>query len=971
MNVNLKVLGVGALFFLGGNMVMAQKKDTATKTKDIEEVVVVGYGTQKRSEVTASISRVKGSEISNLNTPTFEAQLAGRASGVQVTQSSGMIGEAPRIRIRGINSISSGTGPLYVVDGIPVQSGDTGGGYAPANALSDINPNDIESMEVLKDGAATAIYGSRAANGVVLITTKKGRGGRFSVNYNNLLSLASPTKYYDLLKTKDFLTITGEKTVARGLSADYWAFGSEYDTDWQRAVTRSTLQQDHYLSFGGGLSKGKYFVSLGYTDQEGIILANSMKRFTFRSNADQKVTDNIEVGGNISFSKTDFSGLNNTSGTLSGAMSNSLRQLPNTPIYDPTTPTGYNIYTEGNRSLVGPWTNNSSIANDLPNIVYVLNNNRLTSELTRIIGGAYANVKFTDWLDYRLQIGLDNSITDGRLYYNKVHGDGFSQGGIIRGSNLNVLRWNLQNIATIKKTFAEHGINLTLVHEYQQQKADFIEGGGNGLADDFFGRRGPISGSYKVQVSGGSITENSLESYIARFNYNYDKRYFLQASIRRDGLSKLPYANRWGTFPGVSLGWTVSNESFMQSLKNVLSDFKLKASYAKVGNTEIGNYPYMSLYGNARYADATGLALVQAGNPNLRWESSEKYDYGFELGLLRNRITLSADYFVNNQDDIILDRPTPNVLGVPGHSISENIGAVKNKGIEIALNADVVKRDNFSWSIGGNVSFVKNEVVSLVAGRDIDYTIDSGREQVGIIRVGEAIRSLYGYKYWGVNKLNGNPVYYKANGTLVQQNIGNGKYYTFDPNATTSLMDASTESSLTAADKQVLGQTVPKYFGSFTTNLRWKNFDMSALVRFSGGNKILNLTRRHLLSMDFVNNSTEILGRWQSIDNPGDGVTPRVSAAHGSRINMDGVAISRFVEDGSFVKIDNISLGYSLPKDVIGSIGLSQMRIFTTVQNAFIFTKYKGIDPEMEVSGVDFTSVPRQRTLSFGINIGF
>lgn len=968
MNVNLKLLSAGALFFLGGIEAFAQKKDSTSKTTDIEEVVMIGYGAQKKSEVTASVSKVKGSEIANLNTPTFESQLAGRASGVQVTQNSGIIGSAPRVRIRGVNSISSGTGPLYVVDGIPMQSGDTGGGYVEANALADINPNDIESMDILKDGAATAIYGSRAANGVILITTKKGRGGRFTVNYNNLMSFASPTKYYDLLKTADFLTITGEKTVNAGAPADYWASGSEYDTDWQKAVVRSTMQQDHYLSFGGGMGKGKYFMSLGYTNQEGIILSNSMQRFTIRANADQKITDKIEIGANLSVAKTDFYGLNNDPTTTSGAINNSLKQLPNTPIYDVNNATGYNIYTSGRRSLVGPWTNNGTIANDITNIVYVLNHNRMTSELTRFIAGAYANVKFTKWLDYRLQVGVDNSITDGRSFYNKVHGDGFSVGGTISANNMNTLRLNIQNIATINKSFSNHNFNVTLVHEYQHQKSDYMSGGGTGLADDFFGRRGPVSSSYKVQTSGGSITENSLESYIARLNYNYDKRYFLQATVRRDGLSKLPFANRWGTFPGLSLGWTVSNESFMSSLKPVLSDLKLKASYAKVGNTEIGNYPYMSLYGNARYADDTGLALVQAGNQNLKWESSEKYDYGFELGLLDNRITLSADYFINNQDNIILSRPTPRVLGVPSHSVSENIGAVENKGFEFAANADIIRTQNFSWSVGGNVSFIQNRVKTLVNGNDINVTVDSGREQVGIIRVGESMRALYGYQYWGVNRANGNPVYHKADGTLVQQNIANGAFYVYDPN---NASDMTRASNLTSSDKVILGQTMPKYFGSFNTNFKWKGFDLSALVRFSGGNKILNLTRRGLLGMDFTNNSTEILGRWQSVDNPGDGMTPKVRAARGSIINMDGVATSRFVEDGSFIKVDNISLGYSLPKDAIQSIGLSQVRVFTTLQNAFIFTKYSGIDPEMESNGVDFYTAPRQRTISVGVNVSF
>jgi len=965
MNVKLRVLSIGVVFFAAQSL--SAQRDS-TKVQDIDEVIVVGYGVQKKSEVTASISQVKGSEIANLNTPTFEAQLAGRAAGVQVTTNSGIIGDTPRIRIRGINTISSGASPLYVVDGIPIFAGDTGGGYTGANALADINPNDIESMEILKDGAATAIYGSRAANGVVLITTKKGKNGKFTFSYNNLTSFASPVKYFDLLHTPDFLAISAEKVRAQGLADNYWANGSEFDTDWQRAVTRSTMQQDHYVSFGGGMNKGKYFFSLGYSNQDGIILSNSMQRFTVRANADQKLTDWLDVGGSIAASKTDFDGLNNNQSALSGAMYNSLRQLPNTPIYDPKTPTGYNIFTQGTSSVVGPWKNNAIIANGISNIVYVLNNNMYTSNLTRFIGDVYAGVKITDWLKYRAQFGADNSITDGRLYWNKVHGDGFASGGIVEGNNLNMLRYNIQNMLTFDKAFGSHNLLLTLVQEFQHQRSNYIFGGGSGLADDYFGQGGPITNSYTVQTSGGSITESALASYIARFNYNFAKKYFLQASVRRDGLSQLPYANRWGTFPGVSVGWTVSNENFMQSIRPTLSDLKLRASYAKVGNTDIGNYPFMSLYGNARYGDATGLALIQGGNPDLKWETSVKYDYGVDFGFFNNRLTLSADYFINDQNDIILDRPVSPLLGIPNNNIRQNIGASKNSGIEFSANADIIKKSDLVWNVGANVSFVKNEVTALVDGSDILYNIDSNRQQVGIIRIGESIRSLYGFEYWGVNPANGNPVYFKADGSLVQQDAMTGAYTTFNASNPGA---AGSAASLVAADKRILGNTIPKYFGAFNTSVKYKNFDLGALVRFSGGNKILNLTRRDLLGMDFTNNSTEILNRWQSPSNPGDGWTPRVIAARSAYINMDGIATSRFVEDGSFVKIDNITLGYSLPKDLVQSIGMGQFRIFTTVQNAFIFTKYTGIDPELEVNGVDFNTVPRQRTLSVGLNASF
>ncbi len=959
MSVKIKLLSVGAAFFIGQG-VYAQK-DTAASVRNIEEVVVVGYGTQNKKAVTSSVTTVKGDAIADLNTASFESQLAGRATGVQVVSNSGLIGNAPVVRIRGVNSISSGTNPLYIVDGMPVVSGDTGGGYAGANALGDINPDDIESMTVLKDGAATAIYGSRAANGVILITTKKGKNGRFSVNYNTQYSVASVSKKFDLLNTADFLTITAEKTAPLNTT---WAKGDEYDTDWQDAVLRTATQQDHFLSLTGGLGKGNYYASLGYTWQEGIIKPNSMQRFTMRMNADQKVTDWFKISANMSYAETDYNGLNNGINSISGAMFSALRQLPNTPIYDPSTPTGYNIFTAGTVSRVGQWQNLIPITSNLTNIGYIVNNNSYTSDLTRFLGGISGEVKLTKWLDYKLQASMDKSVTTGLLYWNKVHGDGFSYQGYIENNYLALDRWNLQNILNFQQKFDKHDVGLMLINEYQKQTSRYFAGGGTGVSDDFFGG-GLISGSYSNQSSGGSRSENGIISYAAKFNYSFDSRYFIEASIRRDGLSALPTANKWGTFPGASIGWTVSNESFLKD-NTVISDLKLRASYGKVGNSDIGNYPYLGLYSNFKYGDTNGIGFGQAGNDQLQWETNVKYNYGGDFGFFNNRLTLSADYFINRNNNLILAKPVSPSLGVPGNSINQNIGSMENKGFELSINGDIIKKEDFSWTLGGNFTTMKNEVLSLVNNQDIFPTINN--QSSYLIRVGESLRSLYGFRYWGVNKANGNPVYYKADGSLVQGNVATSTYRAFDPSNPGVLGAAST---LAEADKTILGSSLPKYFGAINTNLRYKNFDFSAMARFSGGNKIFNVTRREQLSMDFYNNGSEILGRWQNADNPGDGVTPRVWGSKDSFINLVGQASTRFVENGDFVKIDNITLGYSFDKELISTIKLTKLRVYVLAQNAFIITKYKGMDPELESWGMDYNSVPRQRTFSMGINATF
>lgn len=959
MNVKLRILSIGAVFFAAQNL---SAQVDSSRVRDIEEVVVVGYGTQKRGDVTSSISVVKGDEIANLNTPTFEAQLAGRSSGVQVVASSGDIGRAPTVRIRGVNSITSGTSPLYVVDGVPIFSGDTGGGNTYANALADINPSDIETMTVLKDGAATAIYGSRAANGVILITTKKGRNGRFSVNYNNLFSVASVVEKFDLLRTPDFLTISNEKAAAAGT---VWARGNEFDTDWQDAVLRTGTQTDHFLSLTGGMGRGNYYASLGYTKQEGVIKPNAMERLSLRMNADQKVTDWFKLSTSLSYSETSYKGLNNNYSGISGAMFNALRQLPNTPIYDPNTPTGYNIFTKDTVSRVGQWQNLIPITSDLTNIAYVINNNKYTSDLSRFIGSVAGEIEITDWLDYKLQVSKDRSVTTGFLYWNRVHGDGFSRGGFIDNNYLNLDRWNIQNILNFDKSFGSHNVNVVLVNEYQKQRTNSFFADGQGLSSDFFGDVGVISGSYATQYSGGGTTENGLISYAARLSYNYANKYFIQGTIRRDGLSALPSANKWGNFPGVSVGWTVSNENFLQG-KETLSELKLRASYGKVGNTDIGNYPYLGLYNSFKYADYNGIGYSQAGNDQLKWETNTKTNFGADFGFLRNRITLSADYFLNENDGLILAVPLAPSLGVPGNSVNKNIGSMKNYGFEFNANADIIKSEDFTWSFGGNLTLSKNEVTGLVDGNDIIQSQNG--ETAYLIREGESLRSLYGFKYWGVNTANGNPVYYKADGRLVQANVANQGYYFFDP-SNPGVLGAAT--SLVNADKQILGNTLPTYFGSLNTSLQYKRFDFSVMARFSGGNSIFNVTRRELLNQDFYNNGTEILGRWQSAANPGDGWTPRLWGGRGNFINFNGQATSRFVEKGDFVKIDNITLGYSLNPELLSSVFLSKLRIYGVVQNAIMFTNYKGIDPEMENLGMDYNSVPRQTTVSFGINATF
>lgn len=930
----------------------------------MEEVVVIGYGTQKKKEVTSSVSKIKGSDIQGLVTPSFESQLAGRAAGVQVTTPTGIVGAAPRVRIRGIASINSGTQPLYVVDGIPMYSVDLGG-YADANALGDINPADIESFEVLKDGAASAIYGSRAANGVILITTKKGKKGVMKVDYNVVSGFASPFKTFDLLQTPDFLTISNEKRTNAGQPA--WAVGSDFNTDWQAAVLRkSAFQMDHNLSFNGGNDKTKYYMSMGYATQEGIAVSNEMRRYTFRSSLDHQVTKWLTIGGNVGLTRTEYEGLNTGRNSLSGNMFNAIRQLPNTPIYDPANPTGYNInLSTGN---VGQGTNLQPVGDNISNIVYVLDFNKFESNINRTIISAFASAKILKGLDYRFQASADNANTGGFLYWNPIHGDGRGSNGRLQNSSTDLMRWNTQNILNYNRTFlSAHNVSATGVVEYQKERNQNFFGIGTNLLNEFYNQN-LVTGSYGTQESGGGITEIGIISYIGRLSYNYKQKYFLQGSLRRDGISRLDPETRWNTFTGYSAGWNIAKESFMSGINKYVSDFKLRASYAEVGNTEIGTYPYLGLTSASQYGALNGIAFTQFGNDILQWETSKKTDYGVDLALLNNKIRITFDYFKNDIDGLILDAPVPPSLGVPSNSIRKNIGEMVNDGYEFGIDVSLINNDNFKWDVNTNLTLQSNEVTSTPNGADIigGSSTDVNISPNIIIRQGESINSLYGFEYWGVNPSNGFPVYYKADGSLVQGNPASQTYSVFDPN---NPSNTSTSATLTLADKRILGNTIPTYYGGFSSRMSYKNVDLSFLIRFSGGNKIFNSTRRELMNQNLNNNGDEILGRWQSASNPGDGWTPLLYANSNTFLNQSSNATSRFVENGDFISFDNLTLGYNLSRKVAEKIQVEGIRFFVQGQNLFMITDYKGLDPEMETSGVDLNGTPRGRIFSMGINV--
>lgn len=949
---------------------------------NLSEVVVTGYGTQERRNLTGAQSSVDVGPLSTLVTPNFATQLGGRAAGVQVSVPNGLLGQAPRIRIRGTNSISSGAGPLIVIDNVPVATNPYGGAGA-ADPLSDINPADIESIEVLKDGASTAIFGSRAANGVILITTKRGkanRGQRVSVNYNAYVGVNSPINRLDLLNAEEFVTIANEKFRNAGQPEQARLDDRRTNTNWQDVILRNGFVQNHALSLSGASESTNYFFSAGFLKNQGPIVANDQTRYSFRGNFDHTVNKLVTVGASLAYTRGTFNNLNTGGNALSGNVTGASRLLPNvSPFLDPTDPNfarfeGYNITPDG--AALGQGANLRPVDNNFTNLAFVLAKNRYVTNNNRILGNAYVQLNPLQGLAIKSQIATDLLTQDDFQSLDPRHGDGRGSNGYVFQRFRPVTLWNWQNTVSYNRRFNDvHDVNFVAGTEYQKRTSRFIDAEGQGFSDLFFIQNNLISGSYTTQLSDGGFIQDAFDSYFARLNYNYAGKYYFSATVRNDGLSSLPIANRRGTFPGGSVAWRISKERFMEGV-SFISDLRLRASYAVVGNTNIGFFPYLGTFGAAQYGTQTGIAFDNTGNPDLRWEQSKKTNIGLDLGLFDNRITLNADYFVNDVDGLVQFVPTPASLGVPGNGINRNIGALRNNGFELTLDANAIRREKFSWDVNLNFTYIQNKITALNNSQDVITTYH-------ITRVGQPIGSFYGFMWAGVNPANGNPMWFKGDGqgnvsnNIVQYDIARNNYFAYNPAAPA---ETTTPSSLSATtDRFLLGNSNPTFLGGVTNRFRLGGFDLEIFTRYSGGNKIMNLTRQEsLLNLGFQNNGREILDRWTTAGQVTD--VPRVWIGREAPINNTSSAVSRFIESGDFIRIQNIVLGYNLPTSItnkITSTGIRSVRIYAQVQNAFTFTKYKGLDPEISTTtgnadfGLDQNANPIIRTSSLGLSIGF
>ena len=652
------------------------KVSMESDSQNLDEIVVVGYGTQRKKDVTSAISKVGGEDLANLAAPSFDTQLAGRAAGVQVTTPSGVLGSGPQFKVRGMSTISASSQPLFIIDGMPLAVGDNSSGstgmgmlYAEYNAMSDINPNDIESIEILKDGAATAIYGSRAANGVILITTKKGSKGRTSVNYDGYITAASPAKLHDLLGAKDFVTIANEKYENWGMKGQAVYDPNGPDTNWNDYIFRTGFQHNHSLSASGGTDKSQYYVSLGFTEQEGIVRANDLNRLSLKADLTQQATKWFRIGLNGQMTRTIMNGVMNGENSLGGVGFAGTRMLPNVDVYNPDDPTGYNIDAE-NRKALGRGGNLSYIDNGVQNIVWALDNNVNRTTNTRVIGGGWGEITFMDGLTFKTQAGLDIANVRDYMYWDTESGDGYGYGGLIEEVNSTYATWNWQNVLNFTRTFnSVHNLTATAVQEYTHSETEYMDGSVYELSDPFFSEH-IISNTFGQKDVGGWKSENGLASYMFRANYNYDSKYYIGASIRYDGLSKLPKDTRWGTFWGASAAWRLSREKFWTEapVNEWFNDLRLRASYATIGNSALGSdYPYLGTYGAKLVGPMAGIAWNVMGNNNLKWETTETFDIGLDGALFNNRMTFEIAYWQKNSKDLVLRVPTPPTMGIPNN----------------------------------------------------------------------------------------------------------------------------------------------------------------------------------------------------------------------------------------------------------------------------------------------------------------
>jgi TonB-linked SusC/RagA family outer membrane protein len=965
----------------------------ATDNMNLDEVVVVGYGTKTVRENTGAISKVTGSKLAGEPVSSFEQALGGKTAGVQISLGSGVLADRTAIRIRGINSISSSSQPLIVIDGIPQSSSTNLNGFNSGNGtrfdpLSLINPNDIESIDILKDAGASVIYGSRASNGVILITTKKGKKGSVKVNVDSKVGWATASKLPPLLNADDFTTIINEKGANRfGATSAYASMAKNSDvngdgqpdkTNWNDIAYRTGMTYDNSISFSGGADKIQVYGSARYVNQDGIILGNKITSGQTRLNMDITPKTWFKAGVQISYTKT----LNNgvlTDGYIAGTNISGWQAPPNVSAYNPAGPLGYNLTANG---LLGNGSNITTVngVSYLPSASYY-NNILPTIKLQRndntaedIRANIYGEVTLIRGLKITSKFGIQNGSNFEDQYSSPlINGLGASYGGLVQDQRQQRNQWVWQNYINYDRTIgANHKISFVVGTEYQKNTYFSLYTGANNFTDPYFTH--VIDGAYTNTLpgtttlndnTGGNLRSSGLISYFGRLSYSFAGKYFIEGATRRDGYSGFGADYQFGTFPSVSLGWELTKEKFLQGVKWI--DFlKLRGSYGQVGNSSgITEYAALTLFSGAAYTSLNGLGISQAGNSNLRWETAKKSDIGFEANIFNHKIGIVFDYFKNNIDNLILAAPTLYSVGIPNSSISTNIGGMYNKGLEITVNATPFSSKNFTWTTSFNFTKIKNRVTGLVPANN-NADIVSG---VNVSSVGKRLGTFYLPNWAGVDAPTGSPMWYAKDGSI--------KRYNFGATGTALWTDdkGTPVAALGGADYVFASKSgLPTYYGGWDNTFTLSSFDLNVGISFQGGNYIYNSSKAGMLTNAFSNNFTDILRRWQK---PGDVTDVPKLWLNDQTANQ---ASTRWLEKGDFIRFRTITLGYNFDKSVLSRIGIDNIRFYVQAFNPFIITKYTGLDPDVSTAGttqsniglgVDSRGAPQSRITTLGLNVSF
>ncbi|SFW59194.1 TonB-linked outer membrane protein, SusC/RagA family [Sinomicrobium oceani] len=926
----------------------------------LDEVLVVGYGTQTKRKVTNAISSITAEELGETSNDAFSRALTGKMPGVQVQQTTGAPGGNIVVRVRGGGSLSASNDPLYVIDGFPVEQTNIGGSDQGFNPLSSINPNDIESIQVLKDASASAIYGSRGANGVVIITTKRGKSGKNSLDFSVTTGVQSVINKMDLLNGDQLLDLVREAYVNADTSTSpgipfprFLDNESQYrgiNTDWQDQIFRNAIVQDYQLSASGGSEDFKYFVSGAYHDEDGVVLSSGFKRFTLRTNFDVNITDRLRLGTSITPSYSIMDEVNAEGHWADNAVIN--EAVIYYPFLKPDESAEEFVNNDPNFTCCGT-----------PNPVLTAKEYDAESSQLRLLANTYLEVDLADGLKAKTSFGVDFFDFE-RNEFNPAIIKRNNDDNSANSRKLSQRNWLTENTLTYAKSFGKHSFDVLGGFTYQEEREQNNYIAANGILGDAIRT---INDFNTVTEASSFVQKWSLVSLLGRMNYAYNDRYFVSAAIRRDGSSRFGANRKYATFPSVSLGWLISEENFLAD-SQTLNMLKLRASYGQTGNNRIGNYSSFGLVSSSNYVlgagngvGVTGLNLSTINNPNLTWETTEQYDIGAEIGLFQNRIFVVADYFNSETSALLLNVPIPRITGFG--SALQNLGRVKNTGWEFGVNTRNFV-DTFTWSTDFNISFSDNKVLELGPEGD-PIRSGSGAGSIYITEVGGQIASFSVYEQIGIfqtrEEIENSATWATGNGTYP----GDVKY-----------KDQNGDGVINSDDRVVIGSNNPDFVWGLTNSFSYKNFDLRVVINGVSGNLVHNVARRFYNNLEGNQNQTvEALNRWKSPSEPGDGTTPRANRSTSGNNNV--AESSRWVEDGSFTRIQNVTLGYTFPGSFTQKIHISSLRIFADIANLAYFTKYTGYNPEVSLSGgnplnmgSDYGTYPLSRRVSIGVKIG-